>query len=186
MTFLESGNEPTAFAIANKVEKYNEDLFVEEPSTVGEDSVDEAAVRRLALALEKRTLANQEARTKYADQPKRFMDSEIELQETLEEMQILAANPSLYHILASQTRPVSLLLGLLSHENTDIALAVLDLLYELFEPRGLAEAGREATDPLIDAMVLQGHLGQLMAHNLSRMDETSKDEAEGVHKTLGI
>uniref|UniRef100_A0A183BGU5 DUF1716 domain-containing protein n=1 Tax=Echinostoma caproni TaxID=27848 RepID=A0A183BGU5_9TREM len=61
------------------------------PTTVGASEVNESTIRRLALLLEKRALANQEARTKFPDQPKRFMQSEVDLQETLEEMQVSAA-----------------------------------------------------------------------------------------------
>ncbi|KAF8567137.1 hypothetical protein P879_10032 [Paragonimus westermani] len=58
------------------------------PTTVGASEVDDSTIRRLTLLLEKRSLANQEARTKFPDQPKRFMQSEVDLQETLEEMQV--------------------------------------------------------------------------------------------------
>ncbi|KAA3674024.1 beta-catenin-like protein 1 [Paragonimus westermani] len=155
------------------------------PTTVGASEVDDSTIRRLTLLLEKRSLANQEARTKFPDQPKRFMQSEVDLQETLEEMQILAADPTLYPVLANQTRAISLLLGLLAHENTDISLSVIDLLNELLEVNGLTEAGPERVNPLLD-LLFNGQLIQLLMQNISRLDETKKDEADGVHKTLGI
>nr|CAH8864358.1 unnamed protein product [Trichobilharzia regenti] len=156
-----------------------------EPTTVGANEVTETTVRRLTVLLEKRALTNQEARTKFPDQPKRFMQSEVELQETLEEMQILAANPELYPILAEQTRPVSLLLGLLSHENTDISLSVIDLLHELLEPTCLKEAGLGKVNTFLEVL-FSGQLIQSLIQNITRLDETKKDEADGVHKTLGI
>ncbi|TNN11047.1 Beta-catenin-like protein isoform 2 [Schistosoma japonicum] len=73
-----------------------------EPTTVGANEVTETTVRRLTVLLEKRALSNQEARTKFPDQPKRFMQSELELQETLEEMQ-------LFCILAQQPRSTIIL-----------------------------------------------------------------------------
>ncbi|CAL8103628.1 unnamed protein product [Calicophoron daubneyi] len=154
-------------------------------TTVGASEVTVSTIRRLSLLLEKRALANQEARTKFSDQPKRFMQSEVELQETLEEMQILAANPSLYPELATQTRALSLLLGLLAHENTDISLSVIDLFSDLLESGGLAEAGPARVNPLLD-FLFNGQLIQLLMQNVTRLDETNKDEADGVHKTLGI
>ncbi|TGZ44657.1 hypothetical protein CRM22_011183 [Opisthorchis felineus] len=162
-----------------------EDEEPNQPTTVGASEVDDATVRRLTLFLEKRALANQEARTKFPDQPKRFMQSEVDLQETLEEMQVIAANPNLYPILADHTRSVSLLLGLLSHENTDISLAVIDLLHELLESNGLIEAGPSRVNPLLD-LLFNGQLIQLLMQNVARLDESNKDEADGVHKTLGI
>ncbi|KAF8562647.1 hypothetical protein P879_11998 [Paragonimus westermani] len=98
--------------------------------------------------------------------------------------QILAADPTLYPVLANQTRAISLLLGLLAHENTDISLSVIDLLNELLEVNGLTEAGPERVNPLLD-LLFNGQLIQLLMQNISRLDETKKDEADGVHKTLG-
>ncbi|CAH8643562.1 unnamed protein product [Schistosoma rodhaini] len=155
------------------------------PTTVGANEVTETTVRRLTVLLEKRALSNQEARTKFPDQPKRFMQSELELQETLEEMQVLAANPELYPILAEQTRPISLLLGLLAHENTDISLSVIDLLHELLEFSCLQEAGLGKVNQFLEVL-FSGQLIQSLIQNISRLDETKKDEADGVHKTLGI
>ncbi|KAH8874567.1 Beta-catenin-like protein 1 [Schistosoma japonicum] len=88
-----------------------------EPTTVGANEVTGTTVRQLT-----------EAQTKFPDQLKRFMQSELGLHETLEEIQasrhyynelvinylfitsmVLAANPELYPILAEQSRPISLL-----------------------------------------------------------------------------
>lgn len=77
-----------------------------------------------------------------------------------------------------------MLLGLLAHENTDISLSVIDLLHELLESNGLAEAGPDRVNPLLD-LLFNGQLIQLLMQNVSRLDETKKDEADGVHKTLG-
>ncbi|CAH8606097.1 unnamed protein product [Schistosoma bovis] len=147
------------------------------PTTFGANEV--------TVFLEKRALSNHEARNNLPDQPKRFMQSELELQETLEEMQVLAAKPELYPILAEQTRPISLLLGLLAHENTDINLSVIDLLHELLESSCLQEAGLDKVNQFLEVL-FSGQLIQSLIQNISRLDETKKDEADGVHKTLGI
>lgn len=49
----------------------------------------------------------------------RFMESEIELNEIIQEMHVIATVPELYHILVD-LNTVQSLLQLLSHENTDI------------------------------------------------------------------
>lgn len=97
---------------------------------------------------------------------------------------MLAANPELYPILAEQTRPISLLLGLLAHENTDISLSVIDLLHELLESSCLQEAGLDKVNQFLEVL-FSGQLIQSLIQNISRLDETKKDEADGVHKTLG-
>lgn len=57
----------------------------------------------------------------------RFMESEIELHEAIQELHALATVPDLYPLLV-QLQAIPSLLDLLSHENTDISVAVVDLL----------------------------------------------------------
>ena len=45
------------------------------------------------------------------------MDSEIELNDTIQDMHVTATRPDLYHLFL-QTNCIQTLLGLLSHENT--------------------------------------------------------------------
>lgn len=76
-----------------------------------------------------------------------------------------------------------LLLGLLSHENTDISIIVIDLLNSLLEPVGLRDAGAEAVNPLLN-LLFSNQIVQLLTQNLARLNEAIKDEADGVHTTL--
>lgn len=55
------------------------------------------------------------------------MESEVELHDTIEELHVVATVPNLYPILI-EMGTVKTLLSLLSHENTDISIAVVDLL----------------------------------------------------------
>jgi hypothetical protein len=50
--------------------------------------VTEETVRRMLLHLEKRSLRNQEMRMKHADQPQQFLQSEADLYDTLQELQV--------------------------------------------------------------------------------------------------
>lgn len=49
----------------------------------------------------------------------RFMESELDLNDIIQEMHVIATMPDLYHLLV-ELNAVHSLLGLLSHENTDI------------------------------------------------------------------
>ena len=49
----------------------------------------------------------------------RFLDSEVELNDTIQEMHIIATVPELYHIVV-ELNTVQSLLQLLSHDNTGI------------------------------------------------------------------
>lgn len=49
----------------------------------------------------------------------RFMESELDLNDVIQEMHVIATIPELYHLLV-ELNAVHSLLGLLSHDNTDI------------------------------------------------------------------
>ncbi|KAJ9573603.1 hypothetical protein L9F63_009019, partial [Diploptera punctata] len=156
--------------------------LVENEEVEGE-VLDESALKRLILLFEKRALKNQEMRIKFPDMPEKFMESEVELHETMQEMHAVATVPDLYPIMV-ELQAVPSLLELLAHENTDIAVAVVDLLQELTDVDILHES-EEGADSLIDALVNQ-QICALLVQNLERLDESVKEETEGVHNTLAI
>lgn len=156
--------------------------LVENEEVEGE-VLDDSTLKRLILLFEKRALKNQEMRIKFPDMPEKFMESEVELHETLQEMHAVATVPDLYPIMV-ELQAVPSLLELLAHENTDIAVAVVDLLQELSDVDILHES-EEGADSLIDALLNQ-QICALLVQNLERLDESVKEEAEGVHNTLAI
>uniref|UniRef100_A0A1E1XAD6 Beta-catenin-like protein 1 N-terminal domain-containing protein n=1 Tax=Amblyomma aureolatum TaxID=187763 RepID=A0A1E1XAD6_9ACAR len=147
------------------------------------DILDDTNLKKLILNFEKKVLKNQELRIKYPDLPEKFMDSEVELNDILQEMHVVATQPELYPILV-ELNAVQSILGLLSHENTDISIAVVDLLQELTDVDSLHES-QEGADMLIDALI-DGQIVAQLVQNLERLDESIKEEAEGVHNTLAI
>jgi hypothetical protein len=64
----------------------------------------------------------------------RFMESELELHDAIEELHAISVAPQLYPLLLPMAVPHSLL-ALVAHDNTDIAAAVLDLLQVSLQPR---------------------------------------------------
>ncbi|KAH8874595.1 Beta-catenin-like protein 1 [Schistosoma japonicum] len=98
-------------------------------TTVGANEETETSVCRLTVLFEKRSLSNQEARTKYK-------------------------------------------------------FSVIDLLHELLESTCLQEAGLEKVNKFLEVL-FPGQLIQSLMQNISRLGESKKDEADGVHKTLG-
>lgn len=79
------------------------------------------------------------------------MESEIELNDAVQELHVVATQSELYPVLVNMNG-ISLLLGLLNHENTDISIAVISLLQELTDVDTLTESEEQATF-LIDALV---------------------------------
>lgn len=145
--------------------------------------LDENTLKRMILAFEKRVLKNQELRIKFPDVPERFMESEVDLNDTIQELHIVATQPELYHMLVD-LNAVQSLLGLLTHENTDISIAVVDLIQELTDVDTLNESEESAT-VVIDAL-LEGQIIALLVQNLERLDESVKEEADGVYNSLAI
>ncbi|KAM4562558.1 beta-catenin-like protein 1 [Odontesthes bonariensis] len=152
----------------------------EEPEA---EPVDESSVKKMILTFEKRSYKNQELRIKFPDNPEKFMESELDLNDIIQEMHVIATMPELYHLLV-ELNAVHSLLGLLSHENTDILLPVVDLLQELTDIDTLHES-EEGAEVLIDAL-LEGQVVALLVQNMERLDEQVKEEADGIYNTLAI
>merc|ERR1719468_858603 len=93
---------------------------LEKADAAGEDVLDESKSKRMVLNFEKKVAKNQELRIKFPDDPAKFMNSDVELHDAVQEMRVVATAPDLYPILVDM-ECVATLLGLLSHENADIA-----------------------------------------------------------------
>jgi beta-catenin-like protein 1 len=94
------------------------------------ENIDGRGIKRVVAGLERRIRKNQELRMKHADEPQRFLESEIALHEVLRKLMALAGEPALYMQLVSQ-KCLPLLLELLQHGNMDIVSAAIDLLTDL-------------------------------------------------------
>ncbi|UYV80349.1 CTNNBL1, partial [Cordylochernes scorpioides] len=208
--------------------------------------LDEAALKKLILNFEKKILKNQELRIKFPEFPEKFMDSELELHDVIQELHVVATQPDLYHVLV-ELNSVASLLGLLSHDNSghtakkndafsmhraaigrplapaimvwlhgvdhsptgvsesslarlltvpsrsdsvkpvlrsNISIAVVDLLQEMTDVDTLHES-QEGAALLVQAL-LEGQVVALLVQNMERLEETVKEEADGVHNSLGV
>ncbi|XP_058859731.1 beta-catenin-like protein 1 isoform X1 [Acipenser ruthenus] len=172
---LDSEDNSDKKKLLEKLMDHDEDLESE--------PVDESSVKKMILTFEKRAYKNQELRIKFPDNPEKFMESELDLNDIIQEMHVIATMPDLYHLLV-ELNAVHSFLGLLSHENTDVAIGVVDLLQELTDIDTLQES-EEGAEVLIDALV-EGQVVALLVQNMERLDEQVKEEADGVYNTLGI
>ncbi|KAK6028891.1 Eukaryotic hypothetical protein, partial [Ostertagia ostertagi] len=133
--------------------------------------------------LERKTLKNREMRTKHADDPKKFMDSEVELDTAIQEMHVLATQPDLYHCFVEAGGP-SLMLTLLSHENSDILGATVNLLQELTDVDILNE-GEAGAAQLIESLS-SGRIIESFLTAFEKLDEKVKDDADAIHNALSV
>lgn len=147
------------------------------------DVLDDQGVKKMILSFEKRVLRNQEMRIKFPDNPEKFMESELDLNDAIAEIKVLATMPEHLHYLV-ELRAANSFLALLNHSNADIATVVVDLLQELTDVDTLTE-NEDGAENLIDAL-MEGHCTSLFVQNMERLDELVKEEAEGIHNTLGV
>lgn len=140
-------------------------------------------MKKLLLTFEKKITENQKLRIKFADEPERFMESEFALHREITNLHVIAASPELYPILL-QTKSLTSILGMITHENTDISIAAISLLQELTDADTIKE-DPDSTTPFIDAMIAASAL-ELLVQNLFRMNESNAEDAQGVYDTLAI
>ena len=116
--------------------------------------MDAGVVKKMLLSFEKKVLKNQEMRVKFPDMPEKFMESELELNDEIQKLHVLATVPQFYSILV-QTNAVQTLLGLLSHDNSDISTAIIDLLQELTDEGVMTEC-EEEVEAFVETLLAEG------------------------------
>ncbi|KAK2730437.1 DUF1716 domain-containing protein [Colletotrichum kahawae] len=153
----------------------------------GEDSatsekIDAAWVRKAALNFEKRITKNAELRAKFAKEPQKFIESEADLDAAIKDLSILAEHPDLYPQFV-KLGCVDSLAGLLTHENTDIAIDAVEIIGELTDED--VYASDDDWDMLADAL-LKADLVGLLVSNFSRLNEDDESDRSGVYHALGV
>jgi beta-catenin-like protein 1 len=95
--------EAAAAAAANSQDRRPKDDILakleQEDEDVGGDDIDETKLKRMILNFEKRIAKNQELRIKFPDDPPKFMSSEMELHDAIQEMRVVATAPDLYPVM---------------------------------------------------------------------------------------
>ncbi|KAH0543002.1 hypothetical protein FGG08_002610 [Glutinoglossum americanum] len=144
--------------------------------------IDSVWLRKMALSFEKRISQNAELRAKFEDAPEKFMSSEADLNADIKALSILSEHSGLYAEFA-KLGCVNSLVTLLSHENTDITIDVVEVIAELTDED--VEAGQEQWGALVNAM-LEADLLDLLTQNLSRFNESNESDKTGVYHALAV
>jgi len=147
-----------------------------------EETIDLSWLKRTALSFERKINKNAELRAKYADDPLKFVASEADLDAEIKTLSLLSEYPALYPQLV-KSGSLNSLVQLLAHDNTDIAIAVAQVLDELTDEDTSVEAEQWSalTAALFDADILD-----LLTSNLSRLDETADTDRDGVYHILSV
>ncbi|KAK0206610.1 Catenin-beta-like protein [Desarmillaria ectypa] len=150
-----------------------------------------SGVRRTLLQFERAVNKNQDQRSKYPDDPTKFIDSEADLDSAIKSLLSLAQIPILSYPEIVKSGAVALLVGLLTHENADIAIDVVEVFHELTdedvgdESNDNEEDTAEALKILIEGL-LENSILELLVENLKRLNETEESDRQGVFHILGI
>ncbi|KAF2228316.1 beta-catenin-like protein-like protein 1 [Elsinoe ampelina] len=148
-----------------------------------DEKIDAAWARRLATNLERKINKNSEQRARYEGQPEKFMQSEAELDEEIKGLSNLTEH-SEYYADFVQIGGAEQLVGLLAHDNIDIAINAIEIIAELLDED--VEVEQEQWDTLAEAM-LKPDLVNLLVQNLERCDETGNEsDRQGVYHSLAV
>jgi len=148
-----------------------------------EEKIDSAWLRRTAINFERKINKNAELRAKYEDDPIKFVASEADLDAEIKGLSLLSEHGELYAEFVKMGC-VGSLVGLLAHENTDIAIAVCELLAELTDED--AATDEEQWRTLMQAMI-EADVLDLLVSNLERLDEDGNDnDRAGIYHVLNV
>lgn len=146
------------------------------------EKIDAGWLRKTALNFEKRITKNAELRAKFEDEPQKFIASEADLDSDIKGLSLLSEHPELYPEFV-KTGCVGSLVGLLAHENTDIAIDAIEIMGELTDEDVSADEAQ--WNVLVDAMV-EADLLDLLVSNFSRLNEDEEADRSGVYHALGV
>jgi len=154
-------------------------------------------IQSAAQSLERTLQRNQLLRAQHEDDPEKFMMNELALNDEIVSFQAAAVDVGLYGKLV-EFGVMGSFLTLMNHENSDVAISVLNVLVELLDPDVLLQQEKgessEKMDPserarnmglLANAFVDGGGL-EMLSSNLGRFDETVEDDAKGVEDALTL
>lgn len=187
-----SSNMPPGFADDDLQHSKNshrltgEELLEEAEEAAGDlnlQIVDSKVLKKLVSTLERKFNQNVEQRIKYASEPQKFLESEIELDEAVRAMTAVATSPELYPDLVT-TGAVATLISLLHHENGDIAAAAIELLSELTDADAVEDSEAEAA--VLVTALLEGGLLEALVQRLQSLNESIAEEAAAVYNALSL
>ncbi|KAJ6485071.1 Catenin-beta-like protein [Mycena vitilis] len=157
------------------------------------DALSITSIRRMLLRFERAVNKNQDQRSKYPDDPTKFIDSEADLDSAIKALLPLAQAPVLAYPELVRSGTVALLIGLLSHENADIVIDVVEVIHELTDEdvgnedddEDEERTSEEALKILVEGL-LENSILELLVDNLTRLNEAEESDRQGVFHILGI
>ncbi|KAI0650806.1 DUF1716-domain-containing protein [Trametes meyenii] len=159
------------------------------------EEMNAVTARRLLTRFERAANKNQDQRSKYPDDPTKFIDSEADLDAALKALLPLAQSPAIAYPEIIRAGAVERLIGLLSHENVDIVIDVVEVIHEFTdedvgneadEDEEESEGSREDALKQLIQSFLDNAILELLVDNLSRFNEEEESDRQGIFHVLGI
>ena len=147
-----------------------------------DEKIDSSWLKRLANSFEKKVAKNAELRARYENEPEKFMASEADLDAEIKTWSLLSEHPDLYPEFA-ESESATNLVGLLAHENTDVAIGAIEIISELLDEDVQAEQSQ--WDALVKAL-LDADLLDLLLSNMLRLDEENESDRSGLYHSLAV
>ncbi|EMR10899.1 hypothetical protein PNEG_01045 [Pneumocystis murina B123] len=149
---------------------------------IEQEKIDASSLKKMVLKLERAITKNQELRMKYSENPEKFLSSEADLDSEIKALSVLSGYPELYSEILRLGCYKSLI-GLLSHENADIAISVLELLDELIDDD--IDHNENQMKLLINSLI-EAQLFNALTDNMTRFNEFNESDRRGVFLVLSI
>ena len=131
-------------------------------------------------SLRKAAEKNELQRAQHADNPEKFMESELALFQQISAFTAVAAAPALFATML-QEGILEQLVPLLSHDNTDVAVTVIKVFVEWID----SDSPTPEMMKLAKALVNEGALKWSVA-NLGRLNPEQEEEATGIEGILTL
>lgn len=125
------------------------------------------------MTLQKSVERNEIQRARYPDEPWQYMDAEIALYEHINALKAFAADPVKLYPTILDSDLFTILIQLLTHDNTDIVASVVSVLLEWIDPAllGMEDGLAPHMAALTASLVKNG--GQCLVESLARLQPTS-------------
>ncbi|EZG46100.1 putative beta-catenin-like protein 1 [Gregarina niphandrodes] len=136
----------------------------------------EGSLQKRLAGLERAIERNTSAREKWSHEPKRFLESEMLLDDAVRLFGELSAHPDLILALP-RLNGLETLLGLMAHPNPDVCQTVVGVLTELLDVELMPDAAQKAALlEMIEYALTEYALFSLLAEHLDHLDEQDNEE----------
>jgi len=158
--------------VPDEVTKEDIERMLDEADNVHVEDLTENSLKRLVAQLERKIRKNQEERIKFADEPEKYLKSEVDLDEEAKKATNITTHPELYPNFV-ELGGLPLLIGLLNHSNIDISVDIFEVLMEITDPEVIGEVD----DPqAFVRAVLDANFMEMSVDVLLRIPEDQDDE----------